>query len=104
MAIVTRKPSGLSVKRSGSTLVLSWKIGDKDYHDGQTLQYRLLSTKWGKWTALTVGTGTTKKSLPLNMSAYYPATKKILAKVQFRVRGKRGAADGYNALSCSLLK
>lgn len=76
MAIVTRKPSGLSVKRSGSTLVLSWKIGDKDYHDGQTLQYRLLSTKWSKWTALTVGTGTTKRSLVLDMSAYYPTTKK----------------------------
>lgn len=94
MAIVTRKPSGLSIKRSGSTLVLSWKIGDKDYHDGQTLQYRLLSTKWSKWTALTVGTGTTKRSLVLDMSAYYPTTKKILAKVQFRVRGKRRAADG----------
>jgi hypothetical protein len=75
-------------------LVLSWKIGDKDYHDGQTLQYRLLSTKWSKWTALTVGTGTTKRSLVLDMSVYYPTTKKILAKVQFRVRGKRRAADG----------
>ena len=94
MAIVTRKPSGLSVKRSGSTLVLSWKIGDKDYRDGQTLQYRLLSNKWSKWTALTVGTGTTKRSLTLDMSAYYPTTKKILAKVQFRVRGKRQTADG----------
>lgn len=94
MANITRKPSGLSIKRSGNVFILSWKIGDKDYGDGQTLQYRLLSGKWGKWTAVTVGSGTTKKSLSIDTSRYCPNTKKVLSKIQIRIRGKRRTAEG----------
>jgi hypothetical protein len=86
MANITRKPSGLSIKRNSNIFVFSWKIGDKDYGDGQTLQYRLLYSKWTKWTALTVGTGTTQRSLTVDASKLYPHTKRALAKVQFRVR------------------
>ena len=35
---VSKAPTGLSVTRSGNTFTMKWKIGDKDYGNGQQLQ------------------------------------------------------------------
>ena len=56
MAVTTRAPGGLTVKRNGNAFTISWKITDEDYGDGQTLQYRLgLPGKWTAWTNIAVG-------------------------------------------------
>lgn len=86
---VTKKPSGLSIRRNGATLTLNWKISDANYSGGQTMQYRYYTTKWGSWKAITVTGITTQKSLVVPVANYYPNTKKQLKAVEFRVRGKR---------------
>ena len=91
---VTRKPSGLSIKRNGNTLTATWKISDKDYDAGQTMQYRFYTTKWGKWINIPIWVTTTQKSLVIPVSDYFPNTKKYLKAVQFRVRGKRAPFEG----------
>lgn len=91
---ITRKPSGLSIKRNGNNLVISWKISDKNYGSGQTLQYRYYTKKWGAWTGITVGSSTTQKTLTVPVANYFPNTKTPLKAVQFRIRGKRSPHDG----------
>ena len=86
---ITKKPSGLSIKRSGNTLTLTWKKSDKDYSAGQWMQYRYYTTKWGSWKSITITGGTTQKSLVIPVANYYPNTKTQLKAVEFRVRGKR---------------
>lgn len=82
----TKKPTGLSIVRNGNNLVVSWKIGDKDYGAGQTFQWRLPSKAW---QTVTVGNGTTKKVIAVPVANYCPNTSKPLAKVMVRIRGKR---------------
>lgn len=82
----TKKPSGLTITRSGNSFVCTWKISDKDYGGGQQFQYKVGS---GAWTTVTVGDGTTSKSFSINPALYYPTTQKVLTSVQFRVRGVR---------------
>ena len=84
--INTKAPSGLSIARSNLTYTFSWKIADKDYKDGQLLQYR---TNGAEWTDVTVGNATTKKSITLISTDYYPTTTVRLKELTFRVRGKR---------------
>lgn len=86
MAYTTKKPTGLSVKRSGSAFVVSWKIGDKDYGEGQTFQWRVAG---GKWQTVAVGNGTTKKTITVDPAQYYPNTKKLLSAIYVRIRGRR---------------
>ena len=87
IAYTTKKPTGLSIKRSTNHICISWKIGDKDYRDGQTLQYRVQQGKWH--TVSGVHWGTTSKTLTFNMSNFYPNTKKRITRIYFRIRGKR---------------
>ena len=91
MAEQTKKPTGLSFKRNGNKLTVTWKIGDKDYGDGQTFQYRINN---GKWTAVAVGTGTTGKTIAIDLSNYYPNTWRHLDVIHVRIRGKRRPHDG----------
>ena len=72
----TKKPSGLSIERSGSTYTVKWKIGDKDYGGGQQLNY---SINGGAWTPSTIGNTATSFSISNN-------TVKTIA---FRIRGNR---------------
>ena len=89
MAVVkTKAPTGLAIKRNKNTYTLTWKKGDKDYGDGQTLRYRCNSDKFQD---LTVGIGTTSKSVAVDMTKYYPHTSKALNRVQFAIRGNRKA-------------
>lgn len=82
----TKKPTGLTLKRSNSTFTLSWKKGDNNYNEGQSVQYR---TNLKGWTDLTAGTSTTSKSVTLNKSYLFPTTSKKLNWIEMRVRGKR---------------
>ena len=91
MAEQTKKPTGLSFKRNGNKLTVTWKIGDKDYGSGQAFQYRINN---GKWTAVAVGTGTTGKTIAIDLSNYYPNTWRHLDVIHVRIRGKRRPHDG----------
>ena len=97
MAVTTRAPGGLTVKRNGNAFTISWKITDEDYGDGQTLQYRLgLPGKWTAWTNIAVGSTQTSKAITISANDYYPVTSLKLNKIQFRIRGKRRKHDGVN--------
>lgn len=84
----TLKPSGLGIKRKGNKFTLTWKIRDKDYDDGQALQYRLNNK--GKWHSVKIGKKDTSATIPaISLSNYYPTKKRRLKSVQIRVRGNR---------------
>lgn len=85
-AYTTKKPTGLSIKRTSNAIVVEWKIGDKDYGQGQTFQYRYPG---GEWTTIEVGTVKTKTYIALDPSAWFPHVAKICDKIYFRVRGRR---------------
>lgn len=88
----TKKPTGLTITRDGSKYIFKWKIGDKDYGAGQTLQYRTKGKNdWRKWNDISVGSSATSKTVTLSKSNYYPNDDKYLTKVEFRIKGKRRA-------------
>ncbi|WP_027868856.1 hypothetical protein [Eubacterium sp. AB3007] len=83
----TKKPTGLSIARSGGTLTLSWKAGDK-YNKGQEFESKTSQQKsWGGTVKL--GDDVRKRNYGLGLSSYYPATSKYLTSVGLRVRGKK---------------
>ena len=83
----TKKPDGLSIVRDGGKFTASWKIADKDYGEGQSLQYRINA---GKWTDVSVSKKTKSKHfLTINFNSYYPLTGTKLTSVSIRIRGKR---------------
>ena len=86
MAYTTFKPTGLSIKRSGANFTVSWKIGDKDYNEGQNMQYKIGA---GKWIDVPIGKTTTKKVISVNASQFFPNTKTILTAIHVRIRGRR---------------
>jgi hypothetical protein len=77
MAYTTFKPTGLSIKRSGASFLVSWKIGDKDYGEGQNLQYKLDN---GKWIDVPVNGSTTNRNITVDTSKYFPNTKRPSAR------------------------
>ena len=86
----THKPTGLSIKRNGSTFTFSWKIGDADYGDGQFFDYRLDKTdSKDSWKSINIGTKTAAKSVSIDKSKYYPNKAAKLKSVDFRVKGNR---------------
>lgn len=86
----THKPTGLSIKRNGSTFTFSWKIGDADYGDGQFFDYRLDKTNSkDSWKSIDIGTKTAAKSVSIDKSKYYPNKTAKLESVDFRVKGNR---------------
>lgn len=97
MAYTTKKPTGLSIKRSGNSFVVTWKIGDKDYGEGQTFQWRVAGEKW---KTETIGTTSTKKTVTVDPSKYYPNTKKYLSAIYVRICGRRkDYKEGNNTIS-----
>lgn len=84
----TKKPTGLSIRRNGSTFVITWKIGDSNYGKGQTFQYKINN---GKWKKSEIGVRSVKKVLndEVDPSKFYPSTKTKLNSISVRVRGKR---------------
>lgn len=87
----TTEPKGLTIKRNKGNYVASWKIGDKDYGDGQSFQYATKSgTKWSKWHSVTIGKTTTQKTVNLPIADYWPEPQKpYLKAVAIRVKGNR---------------
>ena len=72
---VSKAPTGLSVTRSGNTFTMKWKIGDKDYGNGQQLQY------WINGRLYQPSIGATATS--------YAITSTVLKTLTFGVRGNR---------------
>ena len=97
---LTKAPTGLSVVRKNNDLTIKWKIADKNYGDGQQLQWRVntgslkgfTTGSWSKWQSVSITKTTTAKTVSLTLSNYYPTVKNNpLNGVQFRVRGKRSS-------------
>ena len=96
---VTKAPTGLSIVRSENSFTASWKIGDKDYADGQYFQYAIDTTGKVSWLPTKntgIGTTTTSRVIAtINKSNYYPNTdsegnnKPFLYNIYFRVAGNR---------------
>ena len=96
---VTKAPTGLSVVRSEDKFTASWKIGDKDYADGQYFQYAIDNTgkiSWLPTKNTAIGTKTASRVITtINKSNYYPNTdsegnnKPFLYNICFRVKGNR---------------
>ena len=93
MAYTTFKPTGLSIKRSGASFLVSWKIGDKDYGEGQNLQYKIDN---GKWIDVPVNGSTTNRNITVDTSKYFPNTKKTLSALHVRIRGRRASFKEKN--------
>lgn len=96
---VTKAPTGLSIVRSEDKYTASWKIGDRDYADGQYFQYAINTTGKVSWLPTkntAIGTTTTSKVITtISKSNYYPNTdsegnnKPFLYSICFRVAGNR---------------
>lgn len=96
---VTKAPTGLSIVRSEDKFTASWKIGDKDYADGQYFQYAIDTTGKVSWLPTKntgIGTKTTSKVITtIDKSNYYPNTdsegnnKPFLYNICFQVKGNR---------------
>ena len=82
----TNKPNGLTIKRDGLAMTISWKIVAPDHRGGQQLQWRTNLTSWENYT---IATSTTSITIYLSSAAYYPNKDKYLKWFQFRIRGKR---------------
>ena len=87
MAVKTKKPTGLTMTRSGNFIINKWKIADDDYNDGQIAQFRKSTMK--KWSAITISKTTTQKSIEIDPTLYYPTRSTKLTSVSFRVKGNR---------------
>ena len=93
---VTKAPTGLSIARNENQFTASWKIGDKDYGDGQYFQYAIDTTGNVSWIPTGIGKTTTSITITtINKSNYYPNTdsggnnKPFLYNIYFRVAGNR---------------
>ena len=90
--VVTKKPTGLSIARSGANFTCTWKIHDKDYDDGQAAQWRpIVKGKPGAWVNIAnVGKKDTKASCSVTLGNYHPTKPGVyLTGIEFRVRGNR---------------
>lgn len=101
-------PSGLTISRDGLKFTIEWKIPSKGYGAGQWLWYRLRTKKngatkwtWGKWKKISVGHKTTKKTVSLDKTKYYPATSKRLNAIEFKVKGKSSDDKKYTYTAAS---
>lgn len=97
---VTKAPSGLTITRSENKFTASWKIGDKDYGDGQYLQYSINDTGKDSWQPTAdskkkIGVKTTSKAISIDKDNFYPNkdekgnNKPLLYEIGFRVKGNR---------------
>lgn len=101
-------PSGLTISRDGLKFTIEWKIPSEGYGAGQWLWYRLRTKKngatkwtWGKWKKISVGHKTTKKTVSLDKTKYYPATSKQLNAIEFKVKGKSSDDKKYTYTATS---
>ncbi|HAE24505.1 MAG TPA: hypothetical protein DCG33_04120 [Prevotellaceae bacterium] len=87
---VTKHPTGLSITRNNYKFTFAWKIGDKDYKDGQKLEYRLkIDGKWRKWHDISIKATTKSKTHECDVNYYKPYKNNCLNEIEFRVKGNR---------------
>lgn len=102
----TKKPTGMSVTRSGAKITCTWKKPEK-YNDGQQCYVRLkVGGYWGHydsgtfkkgWLKMSCTNTTTAKTYENTLSRYYPNSgKKKLTEVEFKVRGKHSNDDKWS--------
>lgn len=86
----SKKPTGLSISRNNDVFTFSWKVGGKDYSEGQNLQYSLNGGK--SWPSLSVTAGQRSKAITLSKSNFYPYPGKgTISSVYMRVQGNQKA-------------
>lgn len=83
----TKQPTGLSIIRKGGWFALSWKVGDKDYKDGQFAAYSVNKRNWAGGKK--VKNGSTYHSVNLPATNYFPYKNAYLHSVRIKIRGKR---------------
>ena len=91
----SKKPTGLSITRDGNNMNCAWKIGDKNYSNGQQFQYSVNGGAWEKY-GNHPGKTATSKQVVIAAGSYYPSTAKTISKFAFRVRGNRGGSPGWS--------
>ena len=79
MATKTKKPTGLSITRSGNTYTFKWKIASKDHGGGQKLEYEVYTPNSGQGASPSIS----------NTATSYSITVANVKSISFRVRGKR---------------
>lgn len=84
----TKKPSGLSITRSGGNFTLKWKIADANYENGQKLRYRTkIGSSWSAWTTLTKSTSPKITDKQTSFSHSFSLTN--IKEIEFQVCGNR---------------
>lgn len=84
----TKKQTGLSIKRDGFKFECSWVKAET--YTSQEFEYKINS---GSWKSKDVGKLTTKLSVSLSASSYYPSSGTKINKFSFRVRAKANKKD-----------
>lgn len=87
----TKKPTKTKIKRNDNKFTFSWNCADKDYGDGQQVQYSINWDEmgWSTWMNLSVSASARTRSVTINMSPYWPTGNGIFNAIRFRVRGNR---------------
>lgn len=86
----TKKPTGITFSRNGDKLTCTWKIGDKDYGDGQKFEYRYSFDPKKKRRTKNCGKTTKSMKLTIPLSDCYPNNEKpVLDGIQVFIQGDR---------------
>lgn len=81
----TKKPTGLSITRSGSKLICTWKIGAANYGAGQQFKWRTNKTPKDAWNNVEgITTTQTKETKTMTFSNYSD-----LSAFRIKIRGRR---------------
>lgn len=84
MAKAPKKPTGLSIARTGSKLKITWKSGDS--YSTQQICHKYNKKSWSSASSASSGTHAHTLTIP---GSYYPDSKTKLKTVSFRIRGKK---------------
>ena len=83
----TSAPSGLAIVRKNNDITFKWKITDKNYGQGQQLQWKVNGKNW---QSVSISNTATAKTVSITLSDYRPTKQNNpLNSISFRVRGKR---------------
>lgn len=84
----TKKPTGLSIKRSGSTFTFEWKNADSS--NSIKVAYRIHnSSKWLAWNYVDLGGSATKTSVTLKNADYWPTKNAVATSIEFGIKAFR---------------
>ena len=94
----TKAPTGLTITRKDNDITFKWKIADKNYGQGQQLQWRVntgfdelgnYTFKNGSWKSVSITKTATSKTVSVTLNNYRPNTSTSMHSIEFRVRGLR---------------